>query len=165
MQSLDLKKKLHEYTRRPVWRLELVGAGGQKKRVIGWWIWLKYFICMYENRIMKPIKIIKIKEWPKNSNEGWIWLNSLYACMEISQWNPFVQLIGANKDNGRINLEKKCCAYTCPLFFSLKHVLFCASFLLKTYSIPFLFMMLQRPLWIKNSLLEYLKTSNILNTT
>jgi hypothetical protein len=30
--------------------------------VEGWWIWLMYFIYLYENRTMKPVEIV-FKKW------------------------------------------------------------------------------------------------------
>jgi hypothetical protein len=53
-------------------------------------LWSKYFTCIYENRIMKPIK----KGIRKGVN---MWI---CACMAESQWKPFVQLRNPNsKDN------------------------------------------------------------------
>jgi hypothetical protein len=43
--------------------------GGIWKKRVGGWIWSKYFIHIYENRIMKPIEIIIIilQYWSLNS--------------------------------------------------------------------------------------------------
>jgi hypothetical protein len=50
---------------------------------------------MHENRIMEPVKIAE-KGVGKIRNEyyrGWIYQRTGYTCVEISQWNPFAQLI------------------------------------------------------------------------
>jgi hypothetical protein len=59
---------------------------------------LKYFISMYENRIIKPVKIIFKRGKIKSNRVGKINQSTLYVHIEISQSNPFVQLIYANKN-------------------------------------------------------------------
>jgi hypothetical protein len=52
--------------------LDPVGWEGKMR---GWreWMWMKYFIYLYENRIIKPVKIV----WKGGEGErvvkGWIW--------------------------------------------------------------------------------------------
>jgi hypothetical protein len=52
-------------------------------------LWEEYFICVYENRIMKLIKIwLKKGGGGQESNRGGEYDQStLYACLEMSQWN------------------------------------------------------------------------------
>jgi hypothetical protein len=52
------KKKWHECKGKQ-FREEWPGTGRPKADGDGKWVSLKYFICMYENRIMKPIKTAK----------------------------------------------------------------------------------------------------------
>jgi hypothetical protein len=66
------------------WGRELVGEGRWKEReVMGWWLWLKYFICIYENRIMKPIKFfLKGERRDKKKLKKWGQIGSKYIiCM------------------------------------------------------------------------------------
>jgi hypothetical protein len=85
-----------------------------KERVNGGWIWWKYFICTYENRTVKPIKIVfKRGRVRKSNRQGEFHQSTLYACMEISEWNTFVQLIYSDKINYK--KEKKMRSW-CSLF-------------------------------------------------
>jgi hypothetical protein len=56
--NVDLKKKWHKFKGKQ-FREEWPGTGRPKADGDGKLVSLKYFICMYENRIMKPIKIAK----------------------------------------------------------------------------------------------------------
>jgi hypothetical protein len=42
----------------PVWRLVPVGKGRIQGKGVGWWIWLKYYVLMYENRKMRSVEAI-----------------------------------------------------------------------------------------------------------
>jgi hypothetical protein len=51
----------------------------------------KYNICIFENRLLKPIKNVLKGGGLRNSNRGDKYDQStLYACMEIPQWSPFL---------------------------------------------------------------------------
>jgi hypothetical protein len=57
----------------------------------GGWIWLVYFIYLYEKRTMKPVESFYIGGegdegewwWGGEPNQG-----TMQAYMEMSQWNP-----------------------------------------------------------------------------
>jgi hypothetical protein len=70
--------------------------GREKGKGEGEWVWSKYFISMYENRTMKPVEIVLRRGSEKERDRGceFDW-GTLYACVEVSQWNHFVQLIYA----------------------------------------------------------------------
>jgi hypothetical protein len=51
----------------------------------------------YENIIMRLITIFKKGGIRKRNRRGGFDQTKLHTCMKTSQWNPFVQLIYANK--------------------------------------------------------------------
>jgi hypothetical protein len=54
--------------------------------------WSKYHVQMYENRKWNLLKLFFKKRDVDNSNRGSEFnKGTFYACIEVSQWNPFVQ--------------------------------------------------------------------------
>jgi hypothetical protein len=69
-----------------------VGGEGE-----GGWIW--YFIHLYEDRMMKPIKIV-LSRWEEDEGErwsGWIWPRHNISIYENMTTKPPVQQIHASK--------------------------------------------------------------------
>jgi hypothetical protein len=70
-----------------------VGEGELKEWMKVEWIWFKYFLDMYENKIMNLIKIVwkwKGEKIQQNNRVSIFDQSTLYASMELSQWDPFV---------------------------------------------------------------------------
>jgi hypothetical protein len=81
-----------------------VGGGGWKEKAKGQWIWSKFFIPMSKHRTTKPVEIVL----RRGEEEEWIWsFDQDIACVEISQWNHFVQLIYTNKKKN-LKCWRKC---------------------------------------------------------
>jgi hypothetical protein len=64
-------------------------------------IWLKYFIRMREIKIVKPFKIVYKGRIRKSNRLGEFDQSTLYTFMEMSQWDPFEQLINTNLKRGQ----------------------------------------------------------------
>jgi hypothetical protein len=70
---------------------------GEYERSQGW-IWSKYFMYIYENRIRKSIEnYLKLGKGVRKVTRR-IWSKYIKHILEISQWNPPLQLIYANKN-------------------------------------------------------------------
>jgi hypothetical protein len=62
---------------------ELASRGQTKGRMVGQWIWPKYFISMYENRILKFVKSYEKQEscTRKNYSGGKFYEKTLHTCI------------------------------------------------------------------------------------
>jgi hypothetical protein len=90
--SLKMNVRNIAGTDRGVYQLE---GGGWKEKIKREWIRSKYFIPMYEYRTMKPVEIVLRTEkgWWREIEGHEFDLDILYVWVEVSQWNPFVQLV------------------------------------------------------------------------
>jgi hypothetical protein len=85
------------------------GASKREERERRWW-WevniLKYIICMYKTRILKPNKKCKNRgEDKKNNRRNKFDPSRLCTSTDISQWNSFVQLIYVNRKENNLNYK------------------------------------------------------------
>jgi hypothetical protein len=87
----------------------LMGEGEGKRRKLGKWIWLIYFLYKNEYRTFKPVEITirnELRRKVENRGEELIQV-IIYTYIEMSQWNSLhsylIQTVFSQKWTGRLN--------------------------------------------------------------